>query len=183
MNIRPSLLVMLAGAATFSVLANGVSAAGASGEQTRLGAAISDDLSARDREAAKRNRALDLREQAMQATEQRIGSKLEQVAPPAKKAELPARAEEEDQYAELAKIYQAMKPNRAAPVFEQLAMDVQVKVAKEMRERSVASIMANMSPKAAAALTMAMAKRALPLSMISRPDAPPRPAPQVAASR
>jgi len=52
-----------------------------------------------------------------------------------------------------------MRPKSAAVVFEQLAMDVQVEVAERMRERSTALILANMTPRGAAALTMAMARR------------------------
>jgi flagellar motility protein MotE (MotC chaperone) len=51
-----------------------------------------------------------------------------------------------------------MKPAKAAVVFEQLTMDVQMKVAKKMRERSAAMIMAAMTPNGAAALSMALAR-------------------------
>jgi flagellar motility protein MotE (MotC chaperone) len=52
-----------------------------------------------------------------------------------------------------------MKPAKAAVVFEKLAMDVQMKVAQRMRERSTAMILASMTPKGAAALSMALARR------------------------
>jgi len=52
-----------------------------------------------------------------------------------------------------------MKPAAAALVMEQLELDVQMRVAQRMRERSTAMIMAAMTPKGAAALTMALARR------------------------
>ena len=67
-----------------------------------------------------------------------------------------------DQFDDLAKIYQAMKPAAAALVLEQLDLDVQMRVAQRMRERSTAMILAAMTPKAAAALTMALARRQAP---------------------
>ncbi|MDB5670946.1 MAG: signal peptide protein, partial [Alphaproteobacteria bacterium] len=57
------------------------------------------------------------------------------------------------------RIYQSMKPAKAAIVFEQLAMDVQMQVAKRMRDRSTAMIMAAMTPNGAASLSMALARK------------------------
>lgn len=160
---RPSLLVLLAGAAGMSVLANGVQAAGAgeAAPPTRMGVSIEQDLTARDQAAARRNRMLDMREQAAKAAEQRLRTSLEaqqQTAAPRAAPATPTPPQE-DRFTELARIYQAMRPKSAAVVFEQLAMDVQVEVAERMRERSTALILANMSPRGAAALTMAMARR------------------------
>jgi flagellar motility protein MotE (MotC chaperone) len=113
---------------------------------------IEQDMSERDVAQLRRSRGLDLREQAQRAAEARLQAELDQrrpgVSAPAPDA----------QFDELARIYQAMKPAKAALVFEQLAMDVQMKVAKKMRERSTAMIMASMSPNGAAALSMALAR-------------------------
>lgn len=168
MIARPSLLMLTAGAAAVAMIANGVSAASPEetpSPQTRLGAVIQEDLGARDQAAARRKRALDLREQAARATEARLQADLEarqqaeaEAAPPAS----PRAAEEGDQYQELARIYQAMKPAKAAIVFEQLDMDVQMKVAQRMRERSTGLILSAMTPKGAAALSMALARRSPP---------------------
>ena len=158
MKMRPSLLMLTAAAAGVSVLANGVSAANPapSTAETRLGASIKQDVLKRDEEAARRNRALELREQAARAAEQRLGSNggREEARPSVSEPRDP----NEERYTELARIYQAMRPNRAAVVFEQLDMDVQVEVARRMRDRSTALILANMSAQRAAALTMAMAR-------------------------
>lgn len=165
---RPSLLALTAGVAAVAVLANSVSlaspsaAAAPEAPQTRLGASIGQELSARDQEAARRNRALELREQAAKATEARIKAQLEaqqQPAAPAGTAVGAKAGETADQYEELARIYQAMKPAKAAVVFEQLDLDVQMRIAQRMRERSTAMILAAMTPKAAASLSMALARR------------------------
>lgn len=168
---RPSLLLLTAGVAGMAVVANAATIA--TGQQdtspntTRLGNAITQDMNDRDAAAARRKRGLDLREQAAKAASARLAADVEarkkqeetqQVAGgpngPAG-APLPAEA----QFDELARIYQAMKPKAAAVVFEQLDMEVQMKVAQRMRERSTAMIMAAMTPKGAAALSMAMARR------------------------
>ena len=169
---RPSLRLLTAGMAGIAVVANAATIA--TGQQdnspttTRLGNAIMQDMSARDSAAARRKRGLDLREQAAKAASQRLATDIEArkkqdaATQPAQGgtasaggAPLPAEA----QFDELARIYQAMKPKAAAVVFEQLDMEVQMKVAQRMRERSTAMIMAAMTPKGAAALSMAMARR------------------------
>lgn len=157
MKLRPSLLMLTAAAAGASVLANGVSAANPAPAvpETRLGASIKQDIARRDQEAARRNRALDLREQAARAAEQRLQA---DNADQADSADSEMRDPNEERFTELARIYQAMRPKRAAVVFEQLEMDVQVEVARRMRDRSTALILASMSPQKAAALTMAMAR-------------------------
>jgi flagellar motility protein MotE (MotC chaperone) len=169
---RPSLLLLTAGVTGLAVVANAATIA--TGQQdtspttTRLGNAITQDMSDRDAAAARRKRGLDLREQAAKAASARLAADVEarkkqdaaqqQAAGSpngAPGAPLPAEA----QFDELARIYQAMKPKAAAVVFEQLDMEVQMKVAQRMRERSTAMIMAAMTPKGAAALSMAMARR------------------------
>lgn len=161
---RPSLLLLMAAASAIAAVANAASIA--TGDQdgtnkTRLGNSIERDLSARDQDAAKRQRALDLREQAAKAAEQRLAQSVEAQqkdaagAPGAPGA--PAAAEA--QFDELARIYQAMKPAKAAAVFEQLDMEVQMKVAQRMRPASTAAILAAMSPKGAASLSMALARK------------------------
>lgn len=164
---RPSLLVMTAAAAGLSIFANGVTAAlPALADQlqpTRLGSAIQGDLGARDAATKKRTRALDMREQAARAAEARLkadmAARQEAAAAAARSAAGGPAAPSDPQYDNLARIYQAMKPARAAVVFEQLEMDVQMQVAQKMRERSTALILASMTPQGAANLSMALARR------------------------
>jgi flagellar motility protein MotE (MotC chaperone) len=168
MKMRPTLLMLTAAAAGASVLANGASAADPAASrapETRLGASIKQDVAKRDQETARRNRALELREQAARAAEQRLQTKKGGEDRPDRTA---PRDVEEERFTELARIYQSMRPARAAVVFEQLEMDVQVNVARRMRERSTALILANMAPQKAAALTMAMARLPQPKKQIPR---------------
>jgi len=156
---RPSLLVLTAASAALAGVANAVGMAGADAPvpPSRLGVAIAEDGNARDKAATRRGRTLDLREQAVRAAEMRLKATADAAAaPPASAANA---APVPDQFDELARIYQAMKPAAAALVMEQLELDVQMRVAQRMRERSTAMIMAAMTPKGAAALTMALARR------------------------
>lgn len=156
---RPSLLMLTAAAAAAAAVANGIAAASPDPvPQSRLGVAIGSDLGARDQAAARRSRALDLREQTAKAIENRMKEALAPQSVPATPP-LQKPVDQNDQFGDLARIYQAMKPASAALVFEQLDMEVQFKVAQRMRERSTAMILAAMSPKGAAALSMALARR------------------------
>lgn len=188
MTRRPSLLALTAAVAAASAIANGVSAtsrpdAEEAEAQTRLGAAIGQDVNARDRAAAQRNRALELREQAARAAEARLKADIEarqqsDAAASAQPRAGTARGADEgaDQFDDLARIYQAMKPAKAALVFEKLDLDVQMRVAQKMRERSTAMILGAMTPKGAAALSMTLARR-------GAVSPPPSPAPRRPATR
>jgi len=180
---RPSLLTLTAAAAAVAAVANGVSAAApdpaaAESPRTRLGVAIGQDMNARDQAAARRNRALDLREQAARAAEQRLQAQVDaqqqqqqQAATAAPQSQSGGKPQDQtDQFDDLARIYQAMKPAQAAVVFEKLDLDVQMKVAQKMRERSTALILGNMTPKGAASLSMALARR----YPVSAPPSAPR---------
>lgn len=174
---RPSLLLLTAAASALAVVANASTIAAdatqSSAPKTRLGSSIEQDLAERDAAAARRKRGLDLREQATKAAQARLEADLAArqkeaevaAAPGATGAAEPAEA----QFDELARIYQAMKPKAAAVVFEQLDMEVQMKVAQRMRERSTAMIMAAMTPKGAAALSMALARKSARLAAVTPP--------------
>ena len=168
MSGRPSLLMVMAAVATLSTVANAIAAAPASDlPQTRLGTAINQDLAKRDQSGAARNRALSLREQVARAAEERIKANArarQQEAAAAAAATASAAPGDKAiapnaQYDDLARIYQAMKPARAALVLEQLDMDVQMQVAQRMRQRSTAMILAAMSPAGAADLSMSLARK------------------------
>jgi len=159
MKLRVSLLALTALTAGLSAIANALTR---TAEPTRLGAAIGDDLAARDRQAAEKARALDLREQAARSAESRLRAAGGAAAAPATAAPAvspPAKVSEEQRYAELARIYQAMKPKAAAQVLQQLGLPLQVEVCRRMRERSAALILAAMDPAKAAVLTTAMARQ------------------------
>lgn len=176
---RPSLLLMTAAASALAVVANASTIASTatqnSASKTRLGSSIDQDIAERDTAAARRKRGLDLREQATKAAQARLQADLEArqkqgevAAAPGSIAGGVAEAPEA-QFDELARIYQAMKPKAAAVVFEQLDMEVQMKVAQRMRERSTALVMAAMTPRAAAALSMALARRSARVAAVTPP--------------
>lgn len=137
--------------------------------ETRMGAMVADDMAKRDAAERARARAVDLQEQAAKAAIARLQAALKAGAQPPEAAitsaspAVPAAgagaSPQPDQFDSLARIYQAMKPAKAAPVFEQLDLEVQYLVAKKMRERSAALLLAAMSPEAAARLSMRMAGR------------------------
>lgn len=159
---KPSLLSLTAGAAMLSAVANAVAVGAAQDptSQTRMGASIQQSLGERDQQIAKQKRALDLREQAMRAAEQRLKADMQakQGGDPGQQAGTPD-SEAPQPFDDLARIYQTMKPARAAPIFERLDLEVQVAIAKRMRERAMAMILSNMSPGAAVKLSMALAGR------------------------
>lgn len=167
--MRVPLLLLTAAAAGLGAVANGVDAAVTVGEsavpKTRLGSQIEGELNDAKRKEAERRRALDLREQALKAARLRMerqAAEAKTAAAPAASAtagaEAGAPSAEEKRYSDLARIFQAMKPAKAAPVFEKLSADVQFQVAQRMRDRNAALMMQAMSPEAAATLGMALAK-------------------------
>ena len=177
---RPTLLMLTAVAATLSTVANGVGVVDAmtAAPPTRLGMALDRDAAAQDVLAGQRARVLDMREQAARATEQRLKNDLVTRAAAARTKG--ADPDGGEQYDSLARIYQAMKPARAAVVFEQLDMDVQMQVARRMRDRSTGMVLAAMTPRGAAALSMALARMsAKPAPAAARSIAPAPIAPPV----
>jgi flagellar motility protein MotE (MotC chaperone) len=195
---KPPLITMMMGAAGISAIANAMASAtpaAAPAEAdvpTRLGTSIQQSLRERDQALAGQKRALDLREQAQRAAEQRLQSAMQsgQPATPASgTAPAPITGTSATPYDELARIYQAMKPAKAAPIFEKLELDVQIEVARRMRDRATALLLASMSPDGAAELSMAMAGRhvvkAPPPRVAARAEASAKstPAPARAADR
>ena len=191
-------LGLLLGAAGVAAVANvWVAAApqvGADTEKTRLGVSLRDDMARRDRQLAEEKRKLEMREQAAKAAEARLAEEMaarQGLDPNAPAGGPAARANGADTanepYDDLARVYQMMKPARAAPIFEKLELEVQTEVIRRMRDRSAALLMASMSPNAAAELTMALAGR----KVVQQPrgksgqeaqPAPRRRAPQNAAA-
>ena len=199
MSGRPSLLMVMAAVATLSTVANAIAAAPASDlPQTRLGTAINQDLAKRNQSGAARNRALSLREQVARAAEERIKAnaraRQQETAAAAAAAASAAPGDkataQNAQFDDLARIYQAMKPARAALVLEQLDMDVQMQVAQRMRQRSTAMILAAMSPAGAADLSMSLARKTprrrvvppIPKPAAAVPAAAPIPGPATPAA-
>jgi len=176
---RPSTLLL--GAAGIGVIANALALAAPLASDpapaSRLGVSLQDSMAQRDRTLAAEKRKLEMREQAAKAGEARLAAEMRarQGQQGATDPALGAPVEPNQPYDDLARIYQTMKPARAAPIFEKLDLEVQTQVARRMRERSAALLMAAMSPNAAAELTMSLAGR----KVIQRPQ----PAVRAALSR
>jgi flagellar motility protein MotE (MotC chaperone) len=133
---------------------------------TRLGVAIAESAAQQDAMLLQRARQLELREQLLKAAEARAARALSgaaqaagAAAPGGTGAAAPPPADQE-RIQGLARIYQAMKPAKAAAVFEKLELAVQVKIAREMSERSVAMMLNAMDANKGAVLSMALANRA-----------------------
>lgn len=140
--------------------------------ESRVGVALASDLQRQSRQAD-RVRTLDLQSAMIAAAEKRIDDKLERLdageggargtaGRPVRRIVArgvgdPPPESPDGRIAALVKMYQAMRPKDAAKIFEQLDIGVQVDVASHMRERAAAAILAEMNPKAASALTMALA--------------------------
>ena len=160
---RPSTLLLAA--AGVGVIANALALATPLAPDSvpggRLGVSLQDSMDQRDRTLAAERRKLDMREQAARAGEARLAAEMraQQGQPGTANPTQGAAAEPNQPYDDLARIYQAMKPARAAPIFEKLDLEVQTQVARRMRERSTAMMMAAMTPNAAAELTMSLAGR------------------------
>jgi flagellar motility protein MotE (MotC chaperone) len=169
MRFRPTLLQLTAFSALAASVGLGNAIANQPLETSRLGASIKENLADRDRTAAEQKRKLDLQKQVMQAAEGRLREQLGAGRPQAGGAPgapgvvggLPGQPAQpalpDEAISNLARIYQAMKPAKAALVMEKLGLDVQVKITKEIRERPMGMIMGAMSSDGAARLSAALA--------------------------
>jgi flagellar motility protein MotE (MotC chaperone) len=172
MRFRPTLLQLTAFSALSASVGLGSAIANQPAETSRLGASIKENLADRDRVAAEQKRKLDLQKQVVQAAETRLRERLGAGQPqavgapgatgaPGAVGALPGQAAQaalpDEAISNLARIYQAMKPAKAALVMEKLGLDVQVKITKEIRERSMGMIMGAMTPDGAARLSAALA--------------------------
>lgn len=122
-----------------------------------------------DRRSAldEREREIKMREKVLTAMEQRIDKKIAEVkrieATISKYMEQHESRHQEN-VAKLIKVYESMEADEAARIFEQLEMDILLKVAGEIRETKMAEILSAMKPAAAKTLTVELAtKDPLPL--------------------
>lgn len=110
-----------------------------------------------------REEQIDMREKLLKATEQRIDGKIVKLESLVTQIGDLVRAHEEqenEQLRSIVKVYENMKPKKAAKIFERLELDIQIEVAVRMKEVKMAPIMAAMSEEGARKLTVALAVRA-----------------------
>lgn len=125
-------------------------------------AAVLASLAVRRAELDQWRRDIDLREQLLRATEKRVEQRIVEL----KEVEAQVRAyiddqeqASEEQMADLVKMYENMKPKKAALIFERLDMGILLAVVERMNSRKMAVIMASMDPVAAQELTVELATR------------------------
>lgn len=108
-----------------------------------------------------REKELNLRERMIAATEMRVDEKIGELKAleATINAALDAKEQAEDeQMKSLVKMYETMKAQDAARIFERLDQDVLLSVVKRMKASKMAAVMSKMTPQAAKELTTALAK-------------------------
>jgi flagellar motility protein MotE (MotC chaperone) len=123
-----------------------------------------EDLARRSAELDARAAALDLRESVLKAAEKRVAAEVAELR--ALQAKLAAEDAARHKATEanwngLVKLYENMRPQDAATIFDGLEMPVLLQVVRRMNERKAAPILAAMQPEKARALTARLA--ALPV--------------------
>jgi flagellar motility protein MotE (MotC chaperone) len=129
-------------------------------------------LAKRRDELDARAKALDDREALLKATEQKIAEEVKQMQQMKAGYEQAKTARDDAAEANLRRlvtVYESMKPEEAARIFETMEGAVLLDVVTRMGERRLAPILAQMSPAKAQALTIAMANRRTLI-----PPAPPQ---------
>lgn len=119
------------------------------------------NLSKRRAELDQRSEEMDRRELLLKATEQRVQEKIDQLQK--MQAQLDAALgkvdEQEDQRLQsLVRIYEAMKPQEAATIFDKLEQPVLLQVLTRMKDKSVAAILPHLDGDKARSITMALAE-------------------------
>lgn len=125
--------------------------------------AILERLQQRREELDTRARELDIRENLIKAAEQRIDAHLAEVKEVESRIKVETEQKDEAEAARfkgLITLYENMKPRDAAKIFNRLDMEVLIKVAAQINPRTMADIMAQMSPDVAEHLTVELASKA-----------------------
>ncbi len=143
-----------------------------------------EDLGKRREQLKVREKALDTREAMMKAAENQIDDKIKELSELKKQIEQllgQQDVEENNRIMSLVKIYEGMKPKDAATIFNQMNMNVLLKVVSKMSERKVAPIIAGMDTTKANELTVQLTEmKKLPEQTMDaiegNPSATPAPA-------
>ncbi|MDX2027593.1 MAG: hypothetical protein SFW62_03040 [Alphaproteobacteria bacterium] len=119
-------------------------------------------LSNRREELDKRGRDLDTREALIKVAEQRVENKIKEMETLRQQLQAMVNTASEAQAAQLenlVKIYETMKPDEAARIFETLEMPVLLSVIQRMKPARTAPVMAKMAPDKAKDVTLALTKQ------------------------
>lgn len=157
-----------AGAAGAAPAAGGAPAAGdaANGDLKPLGPVTNEELlkhfAERRAEIEKRTKELEQREALLTAAEKRIDQKVQEMDKVRADIQKMMRQGDDKQQAQiesLVTIYENMKPQDAARIFEKLDMPVLLDVIQKMKEKKTAPILAAMDPTKAKEVTAALIDR------------------------
>ncbi len=119
-------------------------------------------LSDRREQLEKRSRDLDTRESLLKVTEQRVGQKIKEMETLRQQLQSmvnQANGVQQVQLDNLVKIYETMKPDEAAKIFDTMDMPVLLGVIQKMKPARTAPIMAKMPPEKAKEITVALTKQ------------------------
>jgi len=143
---------------------------------------VLQQLVARRAEIERRGAELSRREALLKAAEERIQAKIEEMKKLQAGVEQAIRRydeQEEQRRKSLVKIYETMKPQEAAKIFEQMDLTTLVEMVERMSERKVAPVLAAMNPVRAKQVTTELSKRRKPGDTPGQPaaaaGAPPAP--------
>jgi flagellar motility protein MotE (MotC chaperone) len=118
-----------------------------------------DNLAERRKQLEARGEELDLRENLLKAAEQRVEKRiaeLKELEARLSAADAERKQEDEERMKGVVTMYESMKPKDAARIFNDLDMEVVVKVASRMSARQMSAVLAEMDSVPAQQLTLAL---------------------------
>lgn len=121
-----------------------------------------EELSQRRKDLDEKDKTLKVQEALLKAATQELDRKYQELEKLRKEIEglLGKQSEQEDaRIGSLVKIYEGMKPQDAARIFDTLDLDVLVSVLTRMSERKVSPVLAAMNPERARTITIMMAEQ------------------------
>lgn len=130
------------------------------------------NLSKRREELDVRENDLELKSKVLEATEKRINDKISEMKlleTQMSKVLAQYNEKQDIQIKSLVKIYESMKPDEAAAIFNEMQMPILLEVIAKMSERKVALVLANMNPKRARDVTQELADKRRKSSGIAAP--------------
>lgn len=120
------------------------------------------NLSKRREELDSRERDLNMKSMVLEATEKRITDRMTEMKTleaEMQKVVAQYNDKQNDQLKSLVKIYENMKPDEAAAIFNEMEMPILLDVIGRMSERKVAPVLANMKPQKAKDVTQELAEK------------------------
>lgn len=123
---------------------------------------VLQSLSLRRQELDAREKEISLRESSLKVLEQNITGKINELQDLQSKLTVilqEYKNNEDQKIMGLVKIYEAMKPQDAAKVFDQLEMKILIEIADNMKEAKLAQILSKMDPYRAKEVTVELANR------------------------